>query len=63
MLRTLQYLNGKLISEEETTAAIRQVVAAHLSLSSIVQHCRVDSTPPPSLSLSSIAQQVINNSK
>lgn len=63
MLRSLQYFNGSLVSEYDMTSALRYVVSCHLSLSSLLPHCRTDEKAPPTLFLFPLAQQIVAFSK
>jgi Leucine-rich repeat (LRR) protein len=62
ILRSLQYLDGKAISEKESTNGLRHFALSHLSFPSLLPLCRTDHIAIPSLAVCSIAEQIITNS-
>lgn len=55
-IRTLHTMDGQVVSQEEASEAIRNVLSSHLSLATLLEHARVEVTPLPSLSVVPIAQ-------
>ena len=55
-IRSLQTVDSQAVTEEEASRAVRNVVASHLTLSTLLSHAYTDVSPLPSLSVSPIAQ-------
>ena len=62
-LRMLQELDGKEITEEELTVALRQAASSRISSFTILAHSRTDSNVVRSLSLASTASIILKHSK
>ena len=55
-MRSLQTIDGQAVTEEEASKAIHNVVASHLTLSTLLSHAHTNVVPLPTLSVSPIAQ-------
>lgn len=55
-IRTLHTVDGHVVTQEEASRAIRNVVSSHLTLATLLSHSHINVTPPPSLSVVPIAQ-------
>lgn len=62
-LKSLRRLNGTPVTPEESALALRQIVTAHLSLSTLLPHSHTNPRPPLSLSLDPIATALARESR
>lgn len=57
-LKSLTHLNGCQVTREESSAAVQQMAASHLSLTTLLDAACTTAVPPPSLSLLPVAEQL-----
>ena len=57
-LKSLGCLDGQKVTEEETSAAAKQMISSHISLTNLLGVSYSISAPPPSLSLLPVAEHI-----